>query len=138
MSRIVVNIQIREKKNYERKQEIVQINDLLVQKLITPVTLGEYFPLGFFGKRVTVLTHMVSCNETSKQERSSEDEENTLNVESGKNKEEEGVVVSLQYLPSLFSSNKMLQLPNEMRNALIQSFKNPTPYATKIKRGKKT
>ena len=81
---------------------------------------------------------MVSCNETSKQERSSEDEENTLDVESGKNKEEEGVVVSLQYLPSLFSSNKMLQLPNEMRNALIQSFKNPTPYATKIKRGKKT
>ena len=35
--------------NPKRKQAIVQIDDLLVQKLITPITLGEYFPLGFFG-----------------------------------------------------------------------------------------
>ena len=47
--------------NPKRKQAIVQIDDLLVQKLITPITLGEYFPLGFFNKRVAVSTHMVSC-----------------------------------------------------------------------------
>ena len=104
----------RKKKNLERKQAIVQIDDLLVQKLITPITLGEYFPLRLFDKRVTISTHMVSCNETSKEEGLSEDEKNILGVESRKAKEEERVVASQQHLPSLFSSHKMLQLPNEM------------------------
>ena len=98
---------------------IVQIDDLLVQKLITPITLEEYSPLGFFDKRVIVSTHMVFCNETSKEEGLSEDEENILGVESRKTKEEEGVVSSLQHLPLLFSSHEMLQLPNEMRNVSI-------------------
>ena len=57
---------------------------------------------------------MVSCNEASKEEGSSKDEENTLGVKSRKTKEEEEIVASLQYLPSLFSSHEMLQLPNEM------------------------
>ena len=35
----------KEKKNLERKQTIVRIDDLLIQKLITPIILGEYFPL---------------------------------------------------------------------------------------------
>ena len=109
----------KEKKNPKRKQAIVQIDDLLVQKLITPITLGEYFPLRFFDKRVTISTHMVSCNETSKEEGLSEDEESILGVESRKTKEEEGVVASLQHLPSLFSSHKMLQLPNEIQTVLI-------------------
>ena len=108
----------KEKKNPKRKQAIVQIEDLLVQKLIT-ITLGEYFPLGFFDKRVAVSTHIVSCQETSKEEGLSEDEENILGVELRKTKEEEGVVANLQYLPSLFSSHEMLQLPNEIQNALI-------------------
>ena len=73
---------------------------------------------------------MVSCNETSKEEELSEDEKSILGVESRKTKEEEGVVISLQHLPSLFSSHEMLQLPNEMRNALIQVLKNPTLYTT--------
>ena len=110
---------------------IVQIGDLLVQKLVILITLG------FFDKKVTVSTHMVSCNETSKEEGSSEDEESILGVESRKNKEEDGVVASLQHLPSLFSSHEMLQLPNEMQNALIQVLKNPTLYAIKIKGAKK-
>ena len=67
-----------------------------------------------------------------------EDEENILGVESRKTKEEEGIVASfLQHLPSPFSSHEILQLPNEMQNALIQVLKNPTLYATKIKRKKR-
>ena len=77
----------KEKKKVERKQAIVQIDDLLVQKHITPIILREYFPLGFFDKKVIVSTHMVSCNETSKEEGLSEDEENILGVESRKTKE---------------------------------------------------
>ena len=127
----------KEKNNSKRKQTIVQIDDILVQKLITPITLGEYFSLGFFDKMVTILTHMVSCNETSKEEGLSEDEESILGVESRKTKEEEGVVASLQHVPSPFSSHEMLQLPNEMRNALIQVLKNPTLYATKINEAKR-
>ena len=116
---------------------IVQIDDLLIQKLITPITLGEYFPLGFFNKRVTISTHIVSYNETSKEEGLTEDDKSILGVESRKTKEEEGVAASLQHLPSQFSSHEMLQLPNEMRNALIQVRKNPTLYATKIKGAKR-
>ena len=73
---------------------IVQRDDLLIQKLITPITLEEYFPLGFFYKRVTVSTHIVSCNETSKEEGLSEDEKSILSVELRKTKEEEAVVAS--------------------------------------------
>ena len=80
---------------------------------------------------------MVFCNETSKEEGLSEDEESILSVKSRKTKEEDGIVASLQHLPSLFSNHEMLQLPNEMRNALIQVLKNPTLYATKINGAKK-
>ena len=80
---------------------------------------------------------MVFCNETSKKDGLSEDEESILGVESRKTKEEDGIVASLQHLPSLFSNHEMLQLPNEMRNALIQVLKNPTLYATKINGAKK-
>ena len=51
---------------------------------------------------------MVFSNETSKEEGLSEDEESILGVESRKTKEEDGVVASLQHLPSLFSSHEML------------------------------
>ena len=91
----------------------------MIQTLITPITLGEYFPLGFFDKKVAISTHMVSCNETSKEEELSEDEKSILGVESRKTKKEEMVVASLQQLPLLFSSHEMLQLPNEVRSALI-------------------
>ena len=131
------HLEKKEKKNPGRKQAIVQIDDLLVQKFITPITLGEYFPLGFFDKRVAVSTHMVSCNETSKEDELSEDEESILGVESRKTKEEEGVVTSLQHLPPQFNSHKMLQLPNEMRNTLIQVLRNPTLSTTKIKGAKR-
>ena len=51
MSGILVNIWRRKKKRIlkENKWLIIQIEDLLVQKLITLITIGEYFPLGFFG-----------------------------------------------------------------------------------------
>ena len=83
-----------------------------------------------------VSTHMVSCNETSKGEGLSKDEESILGVKLRITKEEDGVVTSLLHLLSLFSSHKMLQLPNEMRSALIQVLKNPTLHATKIKETK--
>ena len=79
----------------KRKQVIVQIDNLLIQKLITLITLGEYFPWRFFDKNVTISTHIVSCNETLKEERLSEDKETILGVELRKTKEEEGVVASL-------------------------------------------
>ena len=80
----------KEKKNPERKQAIVQIDNLLVYKLVTPITLEGYFPLGFFDKRVTVSTHIVSCNETSKEEGLSEDEENIIGVEDEKPRNKKG------------------------------------------------
>ena len=40
----------KEEKKPKRKQAIVQIDDLLVQKLITPITLGEYLPPKFFNR----------------------------------------------------------------------------------------
>ena len=57
---------------------------------------------------------MVSCNETSKEEGLSKDEESILGVKLRITKEKDGVVASLLHLLSLFSSHKMLQLPNEM------------------------
>ena len=80
---------------------------------------------------------MVSCHETLEEDEPSEDEESILGVELRKTKEEDGVVASLQHLPSLFSSHEMLQLPNEMQNALIQVLRNPTLNATKINRAKR-
>ena len=80
---------------------------------------------------------MVSCHETLEEDEPGEDEESILGVELRKTKEEDGVVASLQHLPSLFSSHEMLQLPNEMQNALIQVLRNPTLNATKINRAKR-
>ena len=68
---------------------------------------------------MTISTHIVSCNETLKEERLSEDKETILGVELRKTKEEEGVVASLQHPPSPLSTHEMLQLPNEIRNVLI-------------------
>ena len=77
-----------------------------MHKLITSITLGEYFHLGFFDKRVTTPTHMVSCNETSKENGSTKDEEKTLIVEPSKTKEENKVVASLQCLPRILVAMK--------------------------------
>ena len=40
----------KEEKKPKRKQAIVQVDDLLVQNLITPITLGEYLPSKFFNR----------------------------------------------------------------------------------------
>ena len=40
----------KEEKKPKRKQAIVQVDDLLVQNLITPITLGEYLPPKFFNR----------------------------------------------------------------------------------------
>ena len=68
----------KEEKKPKRKQTIVQNGDLLVQKLITSVTLGEYFPPDFFNRRMITSTHMVFSHETLVEDRPSEDEENAL------------------------------------------------------------
>ena len=81
-------------------------------------------------------THMVSCHENSKEDEPSEDEKNTLGIESSKTKEDDEVVANLQCLPSLFNIHEMLQLLEETRIALIQTLKNPSLYATKIKKTK--
>ena len=57
----------RRKKKPKRKQAIVQVDDFLVQKFITPITLGEYFPPGFFNKGMVTSTHMVFCHDISKE-----------------------------------------------------------------------
>ena len=76
-----------EEKKPKRKQAIVQVYDLLVQKLITPITLEEYFPPKFFDRGMMTSTHMVSCYETLEEDRPSEDEENVFDAKSGKTKE---------------------------------------------------
>ena len=38
---------------------VEQVDDFLVQKLITPITLGEYFPLEFFDGGMMISTHVV-------------------------------------------------------------------------------
>ena len=80
----------------------------MVQKLITPITLGEYFPLEFFNRGMVTLTHMVSCHENSNEDELSEDEENTLGIESIKTKEGNEVIANLQCLLSFFSIYEML------------------------------
>ena len=109
----------KEEKKPKRKQEIVQVDDLLVKKLIIPITLGEYFSLEFFDKGMMTSTNMVSCHETSEEDGPSEDEESALGVESSKYKEEDEIVANLQCLPLLFSIHEMLKLPEVTRIALI-------------------
>ena len=81
-------------------------------------------------------THMVSCHENSKEDEPSEDEKNTLGIESSKTKEDDEVVANLQCLPSFFGFYKMLQLSKETQIKLIQIHRNPSLYATKIKEAK--
>ena len=57
----------KKEKKHKRIQEIVQVDDLLIQNLITLVTLGEYFTPDFFNKGMMTSTHMVSCHETSEE-----------------------------------------------------------------------
>ena len=80
---------------------------------------------------------MVSCHETSIENRPSEDEESALDVESSKTKEDDKVIANLQCLPSFFNIHEMLQLLEETRIALIQALENPSLYATKIKETKR-
>ena len=99
-----------EEKKPKRKQEIVQVDDLLIQKLITPITLGEYFPLEFFNRRMVTSTHMVSCHEISEEDESSKDEENIFGAGPSKTNEDDEVVANLQCLLSFFGIYEMLQL----------------------------
>ena len=73
---------------------IVQVDDLLVKKLITPITLREYLPLECFNRKMITSTHMVSCHETLVENRSSEDEQSAIGLKSSKTKEEDKVVVA--------------------------------------------
>ena len=108
----------KEENKPKTKQAIVQVDDLLVQKVITPITLGEYFPLEFFNKRMVTSTHMVSCHEILKENESSKDEEKSFGAEPNKTKKDDEVVANLQCLPSLFNIHEMLQLLEETRIAL--------------------
>ena len=108
----------------------------MVQKLITPITLGEYFPPEFFNRGMVTSTHMVSCHETSEEDKSGKNEENAFGAELSKTKEDDEIVENLQCLPSLFSIHEMLQLLEKTQIALIQVLKNSSLYATKIKGAK--
>ena len=127
----------KKEKKPKQKQEIVQVDNLLVQKLITPITLREYLSPKFFDKGMMTSTHMVFCHETSKEDKPSEDEESALGAKSSKTKEDDEVVANLQCLPSLVSIHEMLKLPEETLIALIQTLKNPSLYATKINGAKR-
>ena len=81
-------------------------------------------------------THMLSCHENSEEDEPSEDEKSTLGIESSKTKEEDDVVANLQCILSFFGIYEMLQLSKEKKIALIQIHRNPSFYATKIKRAK--
>ena len=85
----------KEEKKPKRKQVIVQVDDLLVQKLINPVTLGKYFPLEFFNKGMVTSTHMVSCHETLEEDELSKDEEIFFGAKPSKTKEDDEVVANL-------------------------------------------
>ncbi|KAL6331418.1 hypothetical protein AAG906_011356 [Vitis piasezkii] len=84
-----------QKERHNRKATIVQVDDLLVQKLITPITLGEYFPPKFFNKGMVTSTHMVSCQETSEKDESGKDEEIFFGAKPSKTKEDDEVVANL-------------------------------------------
>ena len=126
----------KQEKKPKRKQAIEQVDDLLVQKFITPITLGEYFPPEFFNRGIVTSTHMVSCHKILEEEESGKVEENVFSAEPSKTKEDDEVVASLQCLPSLFNIHEMLQLLEETWIALIQIHRNPSLYATKIERAK--
>ena len=66
----------------------------MVQKLITLVTLREYFLLKFFDGGMMTSTHMVSYHETSKENRPIKDEERAPGVKSRKTKEDDKVVAN--------------------------------------------
>ena len=74
---------------------IVQVDDLLVKKLITPITLEEYLPLEYFNRKMITSTHMVSYHETLVEDRTSENEESVLGVELSKTKEDVKVIANL-------------------------------------------
>ena len=109
----------KEEKKPKRKQTIVQVDDLLVQKLIIPITLEEYFPQDFFNRGMVTSTHMVSYHEILKEDELGKDEENTFGIESSKTKEEDEVVANLQCLLSFFGIYEMLQLSEKTQIALI-------------------
>ena len=62
---------------------------------------------------------MVSCHENLDEDELSEDEENTLGIESSKTKEEDEVIANLQCLFSFFGIYEMLQLYEETQISLI-------------------
>ena len=109
----------KQEKKPKRKQAIIQVDDLLVQKLITPVTLREYFSPKFIDRGMMTATHMVFYHETSKEDRPSEDEESVLSTKSSKTKEEDEVIANLQCLFSFFGIYEMLQLYEETQISLI-------------------
>ena len=84
----------KEEKKPKRKQAIVQIDDLLVQKFITLITLEEYFILEFFNKGMVTSTHMVSCHETSEEDELGKDEENVFAAKPSKTKEDDEIVAN--------------------------------------------
>ena len=81
----------KEEKKPKRKQAIVQVEDLLVQKLITPITLEEYFPQEFFNRGMVTSTHMISYHEISKEDESGKDEENAFSAEPNKTKKDDEI-----------------------------------------------
>ena len=89
----------KEEKKPKTKQEIVQVDDLLVQKLITSNNLGEYFLLKFFDRGMMTSTHMVSYHETSKENRPIKDEERAPSVKSRKTKEKHNIIYKEQRAP---------------------------------------
>ena len=90
----------KEEKKPKRKQTIVQVDDLLVQKLITLITLEEYFPQEFFNRGMVTSTHMVSYHEISKEDESGKDEENAFGAEPSKTKEDD----EIHRNPSLYAT----------------------------------
>ena len=81
----------KEENKPKRKQTIVQVDDLLVQKLITLITLEEYFPQEFFNRGMVTSTHMVSYHEISKEDESGKDEENAFGAEPSKTKKDDDI-----------------------------------------------
>ena len=85
---------------------IVQVDDLLVKNLITPITLGEYFSPKFFNRGMVTSTHMVSCHEILEEDESSKDKENIFGAEPSKTKEDDEVVANLSVYPHFSVSMK--------------------------------
>ena len=85
----------KQENKHKKKQAIVQVDNLLVQKLITPITLGEYFPPKFVNKGMVTSTHMVSCHEILEEDELGKVEENVFGAEPSKTKEDDEVVANL-------------------------------------------